>query len=251
MRRILLWCLLLLPLAAWAQDGLPLNAPASVVEVDKDPYHHKVLENSYVRVYGVVVPTLNTTQLHHHSKDFLLVVFGPSEVNAVAADGKYQRVIYEDGDVRYFAGGLTHAISNQSVAAFRSANIELLGNQGHPVCVNHCADDPRAKDWPPLNADARVIGYGDNFRITLSTIKPGQTVSTNEPFPHLVLMLTDVHGRSTPPGAKAIDFTSRRGDIMFHDPHPNGNLANAGDQDTRIIEVEFKAQPKPAVKVKP
>ena len=231
-------------LAAWPQDDLPLNSPAAVVDVAKEPHHHQVLANQYVRVYGVVIPTRDATLMHRHNYDYLAVAFGPSEIDVTSEDGKYQRVVSEDGEVRYFAGGLVHAISNQSLVAFRNGDIELLLNHGRPVCVNHCADDPRARDWPPPDSDSKVIGYGDGFRITLSTIKPGQTVSTVEPFPHLVLMLTDMHGRSDRPGAKPIDFTAKRGDIMFHDPHPGGDLVNAGDEDVRIIEVEFKPQPK-------
>ena len=49
-----------------------------------------------------------------------------------------------------------------------------------------------AKDWPPLTGETKLIGYGDTFRISETIIKPQQTISTDEPFPHLVVLVTDM-----------------------------------------------------------
>jgi hypothetical protein len=129
----------------------------------------------------------------------------------------------------------------QALAAARvNWTIELLQNQGHPVCMNLCESDPRAKDWPPLTEESKLIGYGDTFRISLTTIKAKQTVSTEEPFRHLVIMLTDMHGHIGPEGSAGMDFNQKRGNIMFHDSHGNHGLTNSGNQDVRRIVAEFK-----------
>jgi hypothetical protein len=225
---------------ALAQDTNAPGAPSpDVVEVAKEPAHHQVLENEFVRVFGVNVPPHRTTLMHRHGNDYLTVAFGHSAVTVTSGAGKVSSVVFEDGDVRYSAGGIVHAVNNPLDTPFSNWTIELLQNQGHPVCVNDCANDARAKDWPPLTEESKVIGYGDSFRISLATVKPRQIVSTHEPFPHLVIFLTDLQGHAGQPGSGS-DFKQKRGDIMFHGPHPNGPLTNAGDQEVRIIELEFK-----------
>jgi len=134
---------------------------------------------------------------------------------------------------------VTHVATDLAATPFRNATIELLQNQGHPVCVKNCENDPRAKDWPPLTAESKLIGYGDTFRVSLATIKPKQTVSTEEPFPHLVVMLTDMQGQSGQ-GKEATDFAMKADEMLFHDPHPDHGLTNTGTQDVRMILVEFK-----------
>jgi len=123
---------------------------------------------------------------------------------------------------------------------FHNATIELLQNHGGQVCVNNCANDARAKDWPPLAAESKVIGYGDTFRISEATIKPQQTVSNEEAFPHLVVLLTDMHAHGGPAGSGGMDFNQKAGDMMFHGGHGNHGLSNIGDQDLRLIVMEFK-----------
>ena len=106
--------------------------------------------------------------------------------------------------------------------------------------MNNCASDPRAKDWPPLTEESKLIGYGDTFRISEAVIKPRQTVSTDEPFPHLVIMVTDMHAHAGPPGSGGMDVNQKAGDMMFHGGHPDHGLTNVGDHEMRLIVMEFK-----------
>jgi hypothetical protein len=128
---------------------------------------------------------------------------------------------------------------------FHNATIELLQNHGHPVCLNmnSCASDPRAKDWPPLTEEAKLIGYGDTFRILETIIKPQQTISTDEPFPHLVVLVTDMHAHTGPPGSGGMDMNQKAGTMMFHGGHPDHGLTNVGDHEMRLIVLEFKPAP--------
>src|SRR5271167_4665996 len=226
---------------ALAQDAKQATADkyGPTVEITAEPSHHLKIDNPYIRAFYVEVAPHQSTLMHHHGYDYLAVIFGHSEIDSITPDGTVKHVVFEDGAVGYTPAGLTHVATDLAATPFRNATIELLQNQGHPVCVKNCENDPRAKDWPPLTAESKLIGYGDTFRVSLATIKPKQTVSTEEPFPHLVVMLTDMQGKSGQ-GKEATDFAMKADEMLFHDPHPDHGLTNTGTQDVRMILVEFK-----------
>ncbi|MDR3749213.1 MAG: hypothetical protein P4M04_13880 [Acidobacteriota bacterium] len=238
-RALLLLCGLSLG-CAWAQDVKP-SAPApsaAVVEITAEPAHHLKIDNPYIRAFFVVVQPQQSTLMHHHGYDYIAVALGHSEVDSSTPDGTVKHIVFEDGDVRYTPAGLTHVATDKAATVFRNATIELLQNNGHPVCVNKCENDPRAKDWPALHEGSKLIGYGDTFRITEATIKPKQAVSTDEPFPHLTVLLTDMHVHTGPVGGT--DFNQKAGDMIFHGGHADHGLTNVADQPLRLVVVEFK-----------
>ncbi len=153
------------------------TAATAPVEVAAEPSHHLKIENEYIRAYFVEVAPGQSTLMHHHGADYVGVAFGASEVDVAAPDGTVKHVTFQDGQVNYAPAGVVHAVTARGSTPFRNATIELLQNQGHPVCVKNCDSDPRAKDWPALQDTEKIIGYGDTFRIVAVTIKPQQTVS--------------------------------------------------------------------------
>ena len=227
---------------AAAQDAkqATLDKYGPTVEITAEPSHHLKIENPYIRAFYVEVAPQKSTLMHHHGADYIGIALGHTEIDSITPDGTVKHVVLQDGAVGYTPAGLTHVANNLAATTFHNATIELLQNQGHPVCVKNCENDPRAKDWPPLTAESNLIGYGDTFRISEATIKPKQTVSTEEPFPHLVILLTDMHAHTGPPGSGGMDFSQNTGDMMFHGGHPDHGLTNVGDQDMRLVVVEFK-----------
>ncbi len=226
-----------------AQDSKSKFGPT--VEIPADATHQLKIENEYFRAYYVTIAPQKSTLMHHHGYDYVAVALGHTVIDVYAPDGTVKHVVLEDGDVRYTPAGVVHAVTNMADTPFHNATIELLQNHG-PVCVNKCADDPRAKDWTPLTAESKLIGYGDSFRISEATIKPKQTVSNEESFPHLVILLTDMQVHSGPAGSGGMDFNGKAGEMMFHGGHPDHGLTNVGDQDIRLIVMEFKPASAPA-----
>ena len=223
--------------AAFAQDA----GKAGPVEVANEPSHHLKIENEYVRAYFVEVAPGQSTLMHHHSTDYLAVAIGAAEVDAAGADGTTKHISFQDGQVNYSPAGVTHLVSNKGTVPFRNATIEMLQNQGHPVCVKNCDNDPRAKDWPALPEGAQAIGYGDTFRIIAVDIKPQQMISMEDPSPHLGVLLSDAHGSVAVPGQAIQIVNHHAGTIVFHGPHPPGStLTNSGAQDIRLVEIQFR-----------
>ncbi len=239
----LLCMLCLLVSLAPAQDAKPKFGPT--VEIPADATHQLKIENEYVRAYYVMIAPQQSTLMHHHGNDYVAVALGHTVIDVYAPDGAVKHVVLEDGDVRYTPAGVTHGVTDMATTPFHNATIELLQNHGHPVCLNmnSCASDARAKDWPPLTAESKLIGYGDTFRISEATIKPKQTVSNEEAYPHLVILLTDMQAHTGPTGSGGVDFNQKAGDMMFHGGHPDHGLTNVGDQDMRLIVMEFKPAP--------
>src|SRR5574337_388921 len=130
MKRLPFLTLLLLAphLLAQAPDAVP---------VAKEPHHHRVLENSYVRVFRVSVPAHDATLLHQHDVPYIYLALGPADfVNAVAGKPEV-RVTMEDGQVGYSIGHFAHVARIDADIPFNNVTIELLHPQGEPR--NLCA----------------------------------------------------------------------------------------------------------------
>src|SRR5260370_2713733 len=96
-------CLLLLLFAF----SLSAQAPVAV-PIPKEPHHHLVLENSYVRVFRVSIPAHDATLLHQHDVPYIYVSLGPADVvNAV--QGKPEtRIVMADGQSSYSLDRFSH-----------------------------------------------------------------------------------------------------------------------------------------------
>jgi len=115
-----------------------LNAQAPVaVPIPKEPHHHLVLENEYVRVFRVSVPAHGATLLHQHDVPYLYVALGPADVvNAV--QGKPEvHLVMADGQLGYSPGHFAHIARTDAGLVFNNVTIELLHPQREPH--NLCA----------------------------------------------------------------------------------------------------------------
>src|SRR5467141_4776576 len=109
------------------------NAQApTAVPIPKEPHHHLVFENSYVRVFRVNVPAHDATLLHQHDVPYVYIALGPADViNAI--QGKPEaRLVMSDGQVGYSRGGFAHIARTDSGLVFNNVTIELLKPKGEP-----------------------------------------------------------------------------------------------------------------------
>jgi hypothetical protein len=152
MKLILSSALLLLAFAANAQAPTPVPIP-------KEPHHHLILENEYVRVFRVSIPGHDATLLHQHDVPYIYVSLGPADViNAV--QGKPEaRIVMADGQVGYSPGHFAHIARTHAGSSFDNVTIELLHPQKNPrnICqqlisgpVEDCSVSPykRAENIP-------------------------------------------------------------------------------------------------------
>jgi hypothetical protein len=111
--------------------SLSAQAPTAV-PVGKEPHHHLVFENDYVRVFRVSLAAHDATLLHQHDVPYLYVSLGPADViNAV--EGKPEaRIVMTDGQVGYSRGHFAHIARTDAGSTFDNVTIELLKPQGEP-----------------------------------------------------------------------------------------------------------------------
>ncbi len=130
MKSFLLSVLLLLTFSLRAQ------APTAV-PIPKEPHHHLVLENSYVRVFRVNIPAHDATLLHQHDVPYVYVALGPADVSNAVQGKPEARLVMVDGQVGYSRGGFAHIARTDAGSTFDNVTIELLKPQGEPqnICV--------------------------------------------------------------------------------------------------------------------
>src|SRR5258708_29511588 len=89
--------------------ALALNAQApSAVPIPKEPHHHLVLENDYVRVFRVSVPAHDATLLHQHDVPYLYVSLAPADVINAIQDRPEAPLGLPDGQAAYRPAHLAH-----------------------------------------------------------------------------------------------------------------------------------------------
>jgi hypothetical protein len=116
----------------------PLAQAPTAVPIPKEPHHHLVLENDYVRVFRVSVPAHDATLLHQHDVPYLYVSLGPADVINAVQGRPEARIIMADGQLGYSPGHFAHIARTDAGLVFNNVTIELLKPQGQPR--NVCAE---------------------------------------------------------------------------------------------------------------
>jgi quercetin dioxygenase-like cupin family protein len=104
----------------WAQAKA-----SAVVPITKEPSHHLVLENEYVRVFKVEVAPHSETLYHQHDVDYVFVTLGDSDVESVRVGEQPVRLQLKDGETRFTKGGFAHKAVNLSDKPFVNVTVEL------------------------------------------------------------------------------------------------------------------------------
>jgi hypothetical protein len=247
MKPLLCSALLLLTLSLGAQ------APTAV-PIPKEPHHHLVLENSYVRVFRVSVPAHQATLLHQHDVPYLYVALGPADViNAV--QGKPEvRLVMADGQLGYSPGHFAHIARTDSGLVFNNVTIELLHPQAEPrnLCervvdgpFKECLSDfSKLPPYSPLIALAEAtrqkrLFETDEILVTSFSIglKQNYTESDSQPARLLVVednseLRVDVPGQSP--------RTLCGGEVLWLEAGKKWTIATLGQHRfTRFLLIRF------------
>jgi hypothetical protein len=172
----------------FSQQPTPAEVP-----VDKEPHHHLVFENEYVRVFKVEVPPHEATLVHRHSRDYVVVTIGDANVTNAVVGKEPKRWNFKDGDVTFLeASGeksFAHKAVNESEKSFRNYTVEIKNAKSTPTKqIERCTGN-----W---SCD-RLIAHGSNFHCEMHTNGNKDSSSIREDGkPRLLVAIDDVLLRS-------------------------------------------------------
>ncbi len=239
MKKFLLAALLLLAFSINAQTPVAVPIP-------KEPHHHLVLENDYVRVFRVSIPGHDATLLHQHDVPYLYISLGPANViNAV--QGKPEaHLVMSDGQVGYSRGGFAHIARNESDAPFNNVTIELLKPQGEPhnVCekvVDGPFNDCGSRD-SRSSFQIKQLFNTDQIQTESFWFAPGVNYSEPASEPgDLLVAYENTELRVDVPGKPSKSL--RGGEVLWIDAGKLPTIITAGEHKvTRFLLVRFKGK---------
>jgi hypothetical protein len=184
---------LFLVLALLFSASLPAQAPVAV-PIAKEPHHHLVLENDYVRVFRVSLPAHDATLLHQHDVPYLYISLGAADViNAV--QGKPEaRIVMADGQVGYSPGHFAHIARTDAGSTFDNVTIELLKPQGevHNLC-ERIVEGELGECRPFQNRSLSLKQYfkSEEMIVSFGTLKPKAEFTGSPSLDHLLVAMDE------------------------------------------------------------
>ena len=242
MRNLVLATLLfILALTAWTQQA---QAP---VEVTAEPNHHKVLDNTFVRVYAVEVAPGKSSLMHRHGHDYLSVSIGDAQISNTREGAQPVTVNFKDGDVRFTAAPLVHLVSNTGDKPFRNRTIEIMQpTTNQKACTESCAI-PVPCDAADKAACPSVVRLfsADQWTVTLVTLPLGAKYPQHaHPGNYLNVPLADADVTVKKQDQPETVGHYKTGEVTWNSPVVHA-ATNNGKTAARLVVLEFKPQDHP------
>jgi quercetin dioxygenase-like cupin family protein len=221
------------PPASTPADKPAVDTPA--VDMSKEPSHHLVMENSYVRVFKVEVPPQAETLLHRHERDYVFITLGDSEVVNTVLGKVPVDVLLANGETRFLDGGFAHTAKNVSAQPFRNVTVEFLNKSESP------SESPKdAWAGNPPGPMQKVLFTKDGARVSELRLPPGAALSRHtHTGPHLVVAVSDLDLRSDVEGKAPREVHQRAGEIAWIPGGFTHTLTNIGASEARFVVLEF------------
>jgi quercetin dioxygenase-like cupin family protein len=178
--------------------------------------------------------------MHWHRHDYVFVTLGASLIENDVAGKPAVTLKLQDGETRFLPGGFAHIARNLSDQPFRNITIELM------------QDDKTRLPTPPKWDEERglhVLSGGtldilfakDGARVSEIELQPGGVVPRHHHSgPHLVVAVTDLQLRSDVEGKGSSVKQLKAGDIAWVEGGFTHTLTNVGNQDAKLITLEFQ-----------
>lgn len=111
------------------------------VAVRKEPRHHNVFENDYVRVLDVWIAPGDTTQFHVHATPSVFISLSKAQTSSQLKGQQPVKGIFSEGNSWYdsLVTPRIHRVWNDDTSWFHVMDVELVGGKPHinePVLQN-------------------------------------------------------------------------------------------------------------------
>jgi hypothetical protein len=230
-----------------AAMGLIVSAPVAVsaddpavIPLSKEPHHHIQLHNDYVNVYKVSVEPGDTVLLHKHFYDAISVMIQPASVTVHSPGKPDAKQELTAAQVRLQPNGYTHSTEiAASSQPYRNVTLELIMTQGglRNLCTAAVAGQPlNCPASPDSTASSDTPQFeSDLTRITLTRIKPGQSVKLGSATDNELFVMLDDATASPAAGSNAVKQLHSE-DFMWLEKGSSGTvLHNTGTSEAKFV----------------
>ncbi len=202
---------------------------AAPVPVEKEPLHHVVLKNESVIVMHLTLPPGERTLYHTHSHDRVAVNLSTTSITQQTlgeAEGAASATV--PGNITAYTlqgNSTTHRVHDVGAAPFDVIDVELMQR---PATPSPAIASPIAGE----NPSARVYSY---------VLAPGAVSAMHTHVrPYLILSVKGFLLKMTAPDGQSSAHEIKAGDFHWVDSKVTHSLANAGNTDGQIVEIELK-----------
>ncbi|HEY2498028.1 MAG TPA: hypothetical protein VGK24_13240 [Candidatus Angelobacter sp.] len=229
----------ILALTVWAQQA---QAP---VEITSESSHHLVLDNPFVRVFAVSVDPGKSTLMHRHAHDYISIAIGDSQITNTKEGAQPVPVSFKDGDVRFSAAPLVHAVGNSGSTPFHNRTIELMKpTTNEKACTESC-EVPVPCDSADKSSCASVkkLFTADQWSVTLVTLPAGAKYAQHTHlanFLNVPLADADVTVKNQDQPETVVH--NKTGEVTWNNPVVH-TVTNTGKTTAKVVVLEFRGRP--------
>jgi hypothetical protein len=229
---------LLAAVSAFAQQQEP-------VDVSAEPHHKHVLENMFVKVYAVTVDPKQSSLIHRHGHDYLSVSLGDAEITNNRQGAQPAVAKFKDGDVRFSAAPIVHAVTDNLDTPFRNITIELLQpTTNQKACTESC-NVPVPCDSADKSAcvtEEKVL-TADQWSVTRVILPAGAHYPQHTHLANfLTIPLTDADIKLRVQDGPETDAHYKSGEARWNNPVVH-SIANPGKTPVKVVILEFRGRP--------
>lgn len=225
--------------------GLSAFAQQQPVEITSEPHHHQVLDNLFVRVYDVKIDPNQSTLMHNHKHDYLGVFLGDSDFQNIKADGQSANAKIKDGEVRFAAAPVVHAVEDKATSPFRNITIELMQPTTHEAaCTESCQIQVACSSTDKAKCPSvEKLLSADQWSVTRITLPPGAVYPQHTHLANfLVVPLTDATLKVRNQDGPETESSYKTGEVRWNNPVVH-TITNSGKETAKVVVLEFRGRP--------
>ncbi|HEY1940303.1 MAG TPA: hypothetical protein VGJ33_20415 [Candidatus Angelobacter sp.] len=229
----------ILALTVWAQQA---QAP---VEITSESSHHLVLDNPFVRVFAVSVDPGKSTLMHRHAHDYISIAIGDSQITNTKEGAQPVPVSFKDGDVRFSAAPLVHAVGDSGSTPFHNRTIELMKpTTNEKACTESCEVPIPCDAADKVACPSAVKLFGsDEWTALMVTLPPGAKIPEHTHKGNVLsIPLSESDLTMKVKGKPESTAHTKIGAVRWNDPETHA-VSNTGTTTAKIFLLEFVGQP--------
>jgi len=201
----------------------------TVVEVQDEPRHHVVFENTFVRILEVEIAPGDTTLYHRHRRNNVAVAMGPGERSVQILGSEMSAVLpTAQGDLlmqRAEGEGFVHRVHDAGGTPLRFTDIEFIKPTGISPTPNSVALKPMSENE-----------FYRAYKLTLAPAEASPPLTIG-PGIHVILVGSQLQRIDKDGHVAVIDTT-----VHSWQWHEAGTyrLRNAASSTAQMVEIELK-----------